>query len=32
MRRRRSAKGGFWGCSAYPECRGTRPVQKARQK
>jgi four helix bundle suffix protein len=28
MRRRRSAKGEFWGCSAYPECRGTRPVQK----
>ena len=27
MRRRRSAKGEFWGCSAYPACRGTRPVQ-----
>jgi four helix bundle suffix protein len=27
MRRRRSAKGDFWGCAAYPDCRGTRPVQ-----
>jgi four helix bundle suffix protein len=26
MRRRKSAKGDFWGCSAYPECKGTRPV------
>ena len=26
MRRRRSAKGDFWGCSAFPECKGTRPV------
>ena len=26
MRRRTSAKGEFWGCSAYPECKGTRPV------
>ncbi len=26
MRRRRSAKGEFWGCSAYPECKGTREV------
>ena len=25
MRRRSSAKGPFWGCSAYPGCRGTRP-------
>lgn len=25
MRARRSAKGEFWGCTAYPECRGTRP-------
>jgi len=23
---RKSAKGDFWGCSAYPECRGTRPT------
>ncbi len=26
MRRRRSAKGEFWGCSGYPECRGTRQI------
>lgn len=26
MRRRRSAKGDFWGCTAYPACRGTKPV------
>jgi restriction system protein len=26
MRRRKSTKGDFWGCSAYPECKGTRPV------
>lgn len=26
MRRRKSAKGDFWGCSAYPECKGTRAV------
>ncbi len=26
MRRRRSAKGDFWGCSAFPECKGTRPA------
>lgn len=26
MRRRKSAKGDFWGCSAFPECKGTRPV------
>jgi restriction system protein len=26
MRRRKSAKGEFWGCGAYPECKGTRPV------
>ncbi len=25
MRRRTSAKGEFWGCSGYPECKGTRP-------
>ena len=25
MRERQSAKGSFWGCSAYPECKGTRP-------
>lgn len=26
MRRRRSAKGDFWGCVGFPECKGTRPV------
>ena len=26
MRRRKSAKGGFWGCSAFPDCKGTRPA------
>ena len=25
MRERQSAKGSFWGCSTYPECKGTRP-------
>lgn len=26
MRKRRSARGEFWGCSGYPECKGTRTV------
>ncbi len=26
MRQRKSAKGEFWGCSGYPDCKGTRPV------
>ena len=26
MRRRRSAKGEFWGCTAYPDCKGTKPL------
>lgn len=26
MRRRRSTKGDFWGCTGFPECTGTRPV------
>jgi four helix bundle suffix protein len=26
MRRRKSAKGDFWGCSGYPACKGTRPI------
>jgi restriction system protein len=26
MRRRRSAKGEFWGYSGFPDCRGTRPL------
>lgn len=25
MRRRRSAKGEFWGCMGFPDCKGTRP-------
>jgi len=29
MRKRRSARGEFWGCSGYPECKGTRPADKA---
>lgn len=27
MRARKSAKGDFWGCSTFPECKGTRPAQ-----
>lgn len=27
MRRRKSATGDFWGCSSYPECKGTRPAE-----
>jgi four helix bundle suffix protein len=26
MRKRKSVKGEFWGCSGFPECKGTRPV------
>jgi restriction system protein len=26
MRRRRSAKGEFWGCTGYPACKGTKPI------
>jgi len=26
MRRRKSAKGEFWGCTAYPACKGTKPI------
>lgn len=26
MRKRKSAKGDFWGCSGFPECKGSRPV------
>jgi len=32
MRKRRSGKGDFWGCSAYPECRNTRPLKKKKKK
>jgi ssDNA-binding Zn-finger/Zn-ribbon topoisomerase 1 len=28
MRERKSAKGSFCGCSAYPECKGTRPGEE----
>lgn len=28
MKLRRSARGEFWGCSAFPNCRGTREVGK----
>jgi four helix bundle suffix protein len=27
MRQRKSAKGDFWGCSAFPDCKGTRPMR-----
>jgi restriction system protein len=26
MRRRKSAQGDFWGCTTYPDCKGTRPL------
>jgi four helix bundle suffix protein len=26
MRRRQSARGDFWGCPAFPDCKGTRPL------
>lgn len=26
MRKRVSAQGDFWGCSAYPDCKGIRPI------
>lgn len=26
MKRRKSSRGEFWGCTAYPECRGTRKI------
>ena len=26
VRQRSSAKGAFWGCAAFPECKGTRPA------
>lgn len=29
MRRRHSARGDFWGCSGYPDCRATRPCDAA---
>ncbi|MGE5294138.1 MAG: topoisomerase DNA-binding C4 zinc finger domain-containing protein [Solirubrobacterales bacterium] len=27
MRRRNSTQGPFWGCSAFPSCRGSRPIR-----
>lgn len=27
MRQRKSGRGEFWGCTGFPECRGTRPVE-----
>ncbi len=27
MRKRRAARGEFWGCSAYPDCRGAREIE-----
>ena len=30
MRRRRSPKGDFWGCPAYPDCKGTRRSEQRR--
>jgi len=29
MKKRSSARGEFWGCSAYPDCRGTRRIEEA---
>ena len=26
MKKRNSARGPFWGCTGYPECKGTRPI------
>jgi four helix bundle suffix protein len=26
MRRRQSARGDFWGCSSFPDCKGTKPI------
>lgn len=28
MRRRHSKKGDFWGCSGYPDCRGTLDIHQ----
>ncbi|WP_462323915.1 four helix bundle suffix domain-containing protein [Desulfoplanes sp.] len=28
MRRRTSARGPFWGCSAHPDCKGIRPIEE----
>jgi restriction system protein len=26
MRQRKSGRGAFWGCSAFPDCKGTKPI------
>ncbi|MBN1669566.1 MAG: topoisomerase DNA-binding C4 zinc finger domain-containing protein [Kiritimatiellae bacterium] len=31
MRKRVSSRGEFWGCSGYPECKGTRQIEEARE-
>jgi len=28
MKKRSSAKGEFWGCSGYPECKGLRRIEE----
>jgi len=30
MKRRNSARGAFWGCTGFPECKGTRPDKEAK--
>ncbi len=32
MRKRSSAKGEFWGCSGYPECKGLRRIEDVAEK
>lgn len=32
MKRRRSAKGEFWGCSGYPECKGVRRIEEEKDR
>ena len=32
MKKRSSAKGEFWGCSAYPECKGLRRIEEVAGK
>ena len=27
MRKRNSARGEFWGCSGFPQCKGTRQIE-----
>ena len=28
MARRKGSRGPFWGCTLYPQCRGSRPIDK----